>query len=85
MFVLKIVKNAGKKYKARVGVKRRPSGYYVVNQFGFLACVLCFIDNAADPFKITVLVPFLRLHGRGKRAQSEARIRSWRFSIASLY
>ena len=34
----------------------------MVNQFGFLICVLCFLDNAAVPFKITVLMPLLRLH-----------------------
>ena len=55
-------KNWGKKYEARVGIKRRGSGYYMVNQFGFLICVLCFLDNAAVPFKITVLMPLLRLH-----------------------
>ena len=57
-----IKKNWGKKYEARVGIKRRGSGYYGVNQFGFLLCVLCFLDNAAVPFKITVLMPLLRPH-----------------------
>lgn len=46
----------GKKYEARVGIKRRGSGYYVVNQFGFLICVLCLLDSAAVPFKITALM-----------------------------
>lgn len=85
--VLKITKTGGKKYEPRVGVKRKRRGsvQYMVNQFGLLVCILCFLDNVADPLKSTVLMPLSRLRGGEKRAQSDAKIRSWWFSVVSLY